>query len=187
MDRGYDTTELLRGWTRGDGAARERLFTTLYQDLRRLAHTHRRHENAALPLQTTELVHEMYLRLEGQRAAEWHDRGQFFAVAARMMRRILVDEARARLADKRGGGVRPLPLDELKVVRFGEQPRAVLALEECLAELESIAPDRARLVELRFFVGLTQEEVADALGLSRSTVVRQWRVTKAWLYQKLGR
>jgi RNA polymerase sigma factor (TIGR02999 family) len=137
-------------------------------------------------LETTALVHEAYLRLVDQNVATWHDRAQFFAVAARVMRRVLVDDARKRRAQKRGGEVRKVRLEDLGDVSFGERPDSILALETCLAELESLDADKARLVELRFFAGLSLEQTAELLETSRATVVRQWRMTKGWLHRRLA-
>lgn len=130
-------------------------------------------------------MHEVFLRVVDQKQAHWRDRGQFFAVAARIMRRILVNHARQRKAEKRGGQFKHLSLDELGEVPFGERPDEVLALDLSLKELERLDARKAQLVELRFFAGLSLEDTADAMGLSRASVVRQWRLTKGWLHRQL--
>ena len=179
-----ETTLLLRAWSAGDQDAGEDLFARLYNDLRRVA-GRRLAVEPGDALDTTVLVHEAFLRLIDQSQVAWQDRGHFFAVAARVMRRILVDHARERGAEKRGGKVAVVALEKLGEVAFGERAGELLVLDECLNELTRLDPDRARLVELRFFAGLSLEETADALGVSRATVVRQWRVTKGWLYRQL--
>lgn len=176
---------MLRRWTAGDAEAAEPLFTLLYDDLRGIASRRLAAEASGVTLQTTVLVHELFLRLVEQRRADWQNRAQFFAVAARLLRRILVDHARGRDAEKRGGDVVRLSLAELGEVAFGERPAELLALDACLDDLERRDPRQARLVELRFFAGLSLEETADALGLSRATAVRQWRVIKGWLLRRL--
>lgn len=180
-----ETTSLLRAWSDGDARAGDELFERLYDDLRRVA-ARRNTADPAGALDTTALVHEAYLRLVDQKQARWHDRAQFFAVASRVMRRLLVDEARRRRSLKRGGDVRKVSLDELGELSFGERPEQILALEACLAELETLDADKARLVELRFFAGLSLEQTAELLGTSRATVVRQWRMTKGWLHRRLS-
>ncbi|MEM7581737.1 MAG: ECF-type sigma factor [Acidobacteriota bacterium] len=179
-----ETTILLRAWSSGDQDAGEALFARLYDDLRGVA-SRRVAVEPHGAIETTVLVHEAFLRLIDQRQVSWQDRGQFFAVAARVMRRILVDEARARGAEKRGGDVRRVELDKLGQVAFGERAHEVLVLDECLEDLARLDPDKARLVELRFFAGLSLEQTAEALGSSRATVVRQWRLTKGWLHRQL--
>lgn len=179
-----ETTHLLRAWSAGNAEAGEELFERLYADLRRVA-ARRRSAEPPGALDTTALVHEAYLRLVDQKVAGWRDRAQFFAVAARVMRRVLVDDARRRRAQKRGGEVRKVRLEDLGEVSFGERPEGILALETCLAELETFDAHKARLVELRFFAGLSLEQTAEVLETSRATVVRQWRMTKGWLHRRL--
>ncbi len=179
-----ETTVLLRAWSAGDRVAGEDLFARIYDDLRGVAGRRLAAEPKGA-LNTTALVHEAFLRLIDQRGVTWQDRGQFFAVAARVMRRILVDHARARGAEKRGGGMRLVELDQLGEVAFGERSGELLVLDDCLDELARLDPGKARLIELRFFAGLSLEETAEALGLSRATVVRRWRVTKGWLHRRL--
>ncbi len=179
-----ETTMLLRAWSSGDQDAGEALFARLYDDLRGVA-SRRVAVEPSGTIDTTVLVHEAFLRLVDQRQVSWQDRGQFFAVAARVMRRILVDQARARGAEKRGGGLPPIALESIGQVTFGERANEVLVLDQCLEDLAHLDPDKARLVELRFFAGLSLEETAKALGSSRSTVIRQWRLTKGWLHRQL--
>ncbi len=180
-----DTTELLQAWTRGEGAAREQLFTHLYRDIHALAARLRRQQGAGETLQTTALVHELYLRMVDQRRAQWEDRGQFFAIAARLLRRILVDQARARQSLKRGGDLQRVDGEELEVIVLPPDEQ-VLALDACLDELDQADPAAARLVELRYFAGMSLEQVADLLQTSRASVVREWRSVKAWLALRLA-
>ena len=181
-----ETTLLLRAWSAGDHDAGEALFARLYDALRGVASRRVAVEpNGALD--TTALVHEAFLRLIDQRCVSWQDRGQFFAVAARVMRRILVDHARARGAEKRGGKAEVVELEQLGEVAFGERAGEILVLDECLDDLGRLDPAKARLVELLIFSGMSNEETAATLGLSRATVIRQWRVTKGWLHRQLQR
>ena len=179
-----DTTRLLKAWSRGDEDAGEALFARLYDDLRRVA-SRRVAAEPACAWHTTVLVHESFLRLIDQRRVSWQDRRHFFAVAARVMRRILIDHARARGAEKRGGKLEIFDLDGLGEVAFGERSAELLALDACLDELAELDPDKARLVELRFFAGLSLEETAKVLGTSRATAGRQWHITKGWLLRNL--
>ena len=179
-----DVTDLLAAWGQGETAALDRLLPLVYDDLRRLAHGRLRHERPDHTLRTTALVHEACLRLMGQRKADWESRGQFLALAARAMRRILVDHARRRQAEKRGGPQpRVSPLDES--VADVSPAQDVLALDDCLEALASFDERKARMVELRFFGGLSIEETAQVLGVSPGTVMRDWTLTKAWLHRAL--
>lgn len=184
MEPDAETTLLLREWTGGDDRAANELFDRLYGEIHAMAGRARRRGPSRSP-QTTALVHELYLRLAAQKRAIWKNRGHFFAIASRILRRILVDEARSSGAEKRGSGVRRISLAQLGDVGLAERPTEILAVDACLQELERQSPERARLVELRFFAGLTLEETAEALGQSRATTVRQWRVTKGWLSREL--
>jgi RNA polymerase sigma factor (TIGR02999 family) len=177
-------TGLLLKWRQGDKAAFDRLVPLVYEELRRVARAHLRGEHAH-SLQTTALVHEAYLRLVDLDRMTIHDRTHFFAVSARLMRQILVDHARKRLADKRGGGVTIVGLEE---VTQAVQTRAVdvLALDEALDQLTLVDARLCRVVELRFFAGLNIDETADALDVSTATVERDWTVAKAWLFQRLS-
>lgn len=184
MQPDAETTILLRQWTRGDDRAANELFNRLYAEIHAIAGRARRDGPAGAP-QATALVHELYLRLAAQKRAQWKNRGHFFAIASRILRRIVVDEARSSRAAKRGSDVQKISLAELGEIGLGGRPAEVLAVEACLQELERQSPERARLVELRFFAGLSLEETAEVLGQSRATTVRQWRVTKGWLSREL--
>lgn len=184
MQPDTETTILLREWTEGDEEAANELFNRLYDEIHAMAGRIRRSGPTGAP-QATALVHELYLRLAAQKRAQWKNRGHFFAIASRILRRIVVDEARALCAEKRGSGVQKVSLAELGEVGLAGRPAELLAVEACLQALEQQSPERARLVELRFFAGLSIEETAEALGQSRATTVRQWRVTKGWLSQQL--
>jgi RNA polymerase sigma factor (TIGR02999 family) len=177
-------TQLLQDWARGDPRAHEASAAVIYTELRRLAQQHMRRERPDHTLQATALVHEAYIRLVDQRT-QWKSRAHFFAVAASMMRRILVDHAKEHLAQKRGAGVPKASLDEALTV--SAQPIAELvALNDALTELEKIDPQRSRIVELRYFAGLSNEESARVLGISPATVQRQWAGARAWLYHQLS-
>jgi RNA polymerase sigma factor (TIGR02999 family) len=179
-------TELLQQWSRGREEALERLLPEIYAELRGLAASYLRGERRDHTLQPTALVHEAYLRLVDQRAVHWQNRAHFFGIAAQAMRRILVDHARARGADKRGSGQRPVPLDE--ALAIGAMPDVtLLALDEALMRLAAMDSQQGRVVELRFFGGLTMEETAEALRISPATVGREWALAKAWLYAELAR
>jgi RNA polymerase sigma-70 factor (ECF subfamily) len=176
-------TELLVEWSRGDEDALRELMPLVHAELRRIAAGYLRRERPNHTLEPTALVHEAYLRLVDQRRTSWRNRAHFFAVAAGLMRRILVDHARRRSYLKRGGGARAVTLPEIAASPNGGPD--ILALDEALADLEALDGRRRQIVELRFFGGLTQEEIAEALGVSVSTVERQWRLARAWLYRRL--
>ena len=179
-----DVTQLLDSWSHGDGQALEKLTPLVYEELRRLAGYYLRRERAGHTLQSTALVHEAYLRLIGQREVEWKNRAHFFGVAAQMIRRILVDHARARQTEKRGSNMPKLSLDEaLGVPEKNEWE--LIALNDALDTLATIDPQAARIIELRFFAGLSIEETAEVLGVSLSTVKRDWATAKAWLFREL--
>jgi RNA polymerase sigma factor (TIGR02999 family) len=175
-------TRLLQAWSQGDATARDRLIPVVYGELRRRAAAHLRHERSAHTLHPTDLVHETYLRLCAQNPA-WQNREQFFAVASRLMRRILVDHARARSAAKRGGGLR-VTLTPSGGASAAADPD-LLDLDAALGELAAFDETQARLVELRFFGGLSVEEAAAVMGVSRTTANREWQTAKAWLYRRL--
>lgn len=179
-----EVTDLLGAWSAGDPAALDRLLPLIYRELHRIAGRARRRELPGQTLQTTALLHEAYLRLVDQSRAHWQSRAQFFSVAAQVMRRILVDQARSRSAEKRGGE-RPLQLDESIDVPVGAEAE-VLAVDEALRALEAVDLELARLVELRFFGGLTIDETATALGVSPATISRDWGCARAWLQRELG-
>ena len=164
----------------------ESLATALYTELRRLAHSYLRQERPDHTLQPTALVNEAFLKLIDQRAVKWQNRAHFFGIAAQAMRRILVDHARAHAAGKRGDGARKLPLDDAVLVG-GPVDIDLLALDEALTRLASIDAQQSRIVELRFFGGLTMEETAEVMHISPATVGREWRMAKAWLYAEIGR
>jgi RNA polymerase sigma factor (TIGR02999 family) len=177
-------TELLLAWSKGDRAIEDRLFGVVYKELHRLAGRHMLREPAGNSFQATALVHEVYLRLIDQSRVNWENRSHFFAIAARLMRRILVDHARARRAAKRPQPGRQVSLTDLPLgVEF--QTVEVLALDEALEQLETIDPRQARIVEMRFIAGLSEEEIACALDVSVRTVKREWRIARAWLYGRL--
>jgi RNA polymerase sigma factor (TIGR02999 family) len=178
-------TGLLQAWARGDKDAAERVFPLVYDQLRRLAARQLRGERRGHTLQPTALVHEAYLRLAGQRAPDWPDRAHFFAMAARVMRHVLVDHARRNRAAKRGGSACRVSLEEATAP---DRPLEleVIALDEALTELQALDADQAHIVELRFFGGLTEEEAAAALGVSVATVQRDWRTARAWLYRRIA-
>lgn len=184
MSSAPPVTELLLAWSKGDRAVEDRLFGVVYNELHRLASRHMLGERNGRSLQTTDLVHEVYLRLIDQHRVDWESRSQFFAIAARLMRRILVDHARARRAEKRPQAGLKVTLSSLSL---GVETRTVdfLALEEALVQLEAMDTRQARIVEMRYLVGLSEEEIACALGLSVRTVRRDWRVARAWLYGQL--
>jgi RNA polymerase sigma factor (TIGR02999 family) len=176
--------QVLADWTNHDPAARDRLVPIVYEELRRLAHHYMRNERAGHTLQTTALVNELYLRLAGIDALKWRDRAHFFAMAATLMRRVLVDYARQRGRDKRGAGLTVTSLDENVIA---PQPAVdVVALDEALDRLAAVDPQQGRVVELRFFVGLSVQETAEVLGISPATVKRDWATAKLWLYNELS-
>ncbi len=183
-------TGLLKAWVSGDSAAREQLIPLVYKELRVLARRYRRKAGAGETLQTTALVHEAYLRLVGIDNIDWHDRVHFFAVSAQLMRRILVDSARARGAAKRGGNAWPVDRDflELNQIPAPNSQRAseLIALDDALTSLTQLDQRRARVIELRVFGGLSVEETAEVLSLSPQSVMRDWKLAKAWLLRELS-
>jgi RNA polymerase sigma-70 factor, ECF subfamily len=183
-DQARDVTLLLSALTRGDEGAASKLVPVVYDELRRLAGAYMRRERVDHTLQATALVHEAYLRLVEQRSVNWQSRAHFFGVAAQLMRRILIDHARGHLRQKRGGDEKKVSLDEAFV--FSEQQAdELLAVDDSLNQLAKIDPRQAKIVEMRFFGGLSVEEAAEALGVSPKTVKRDWSVAKAWLYADL--
>ncbi len=181
-----EVTQRLIAWGNGDEQALTDIMLFVYRDLRRLAAYHLGHERADHTLQTTALVHEAYLRLVRQKGVRWRNRLHFLAVASQMMRRILVDYARARGFAKRGGRARLLPLDEAMEVS-DERAAELVALDDALNVLARLNKRESRIVELRFFGGLSIEETAEALGISPGTVMREWTFAKAWLKRELAR
>lgn len=186
MSTDDDVTEILLRAAAGAPADVDRLFAALYAELRGTAQAHLRRERPDHTLQPTALVHEAYLRLVDQDRCAWKNRAQFLAIASRAMRRVLVDHARGRGRVKRGGGWERRPLDEAFDVATDEGAAAMLALEDALGRLERAQPEKARVVELRFFGGLTHEECAEVLGVSSRTVSRWWDFAQAWLYRELA-
>ena len=185
MPNDPNPTELLLAWRHGDAAALEQLIPLIQDDLRRLAKRYMRRESVGHTLQATALVNELYLKLIEVRRVRWQNRAHFFAMAARLMRRILVDSARARGNQKRGGGVRKLRLDEFAIVA-PEVPVDVIVLDAALEKLERQHPRKSRVVEMRFFGGLSVEETAVVLAVSSDTVKRDWRFAKLWLLRELS-
>lgn len=177
---------LLRRWGAGDRAALDELMPLVYGELRRMAHRYVAQQSPGHTLQTTALVHEAYLRLVGQEETQWENRAHFFGVAAQAMRHILVDAARARNRDKRGAGAAPVSLDE--ALTLGpEHGRELVALDDALMALARLDARKSRVVELRFFGGLTEPEIAAVLRVSERTVSGDWRLARAWLLQQLDR
>lgn len=180
-----EITILLKAWSGGDVGALARLAERVYPELRVMARRYMKKERQTNTLRATALVHEVYLRLIDVTKVEWHERAQFFAMAAQMMRRILVDAARARGAQKRGGSGVRVNLDETALLS-GAPNRSILALDEALTLFSQVAPRQAKVVELRYFGGLTEEEVVAVLKISPRTVRRDWDLAKAWLLRELS-
>jgi RNA polymerase sigma factor (TIGR02999 family) len=178
-----DVTDLLLAWRSGDEQAFDALMPIVYAELHRLAHRHLRGWSPDHGLQTTALVHEAYLRLLGSRQVGWQNRAHFFALAARLMRRVLVDAVRAQRSQKRGGRAPHVPLDDSAPAPPAR--RDLVALDDALNALAEIDPGKARIVELRYFGGLTAEETAEVMGVSRITLEREWRVARLWLTREL--
>ena len=180
-----DTTELLRAWADGDSDALRELTPRVYRELRKMAAHLLNNERSGYTLQSTDLVHEVYLRLVNAREVDWQHRAHFFAVSATLMRRILLDRARRRVAAKRGGKAQPLDLDDtIDIAQV--QAREVVALDEALNTLAEVDPRKARIVELRFFGGLSVKETAEVVKVSSDTVMRDWKLARAWLLTELS-
>jgi RNA polymerase sigma factor (TIGR02999 family) len=179
-----ELTQLLKAWSDGDQTALEMLVPRVQQELRRVAGSYMAGERRNHPLQTTALINEAYIRLIGWKTVRWQNRTHFFAVAAQLMRRVLVDIARARRQAKRGGAPLETTLDESCLFQR-ERSRDLVAIDEALTRLAEIDPRKCRIVEMRFFGGLTEEEVALVLEISDRTVRREWRLAKAWLLTEL--
>jgi RNA polymerase sigma factor (TIGR02999 family) len=182
----HEVTRLLAALSGGQREALDTLLPLVYDELRRLAHRQRQQQRTYATLNTTALVHEAYVKLAGRGGASWEDRAHFYRIAARVMRDILVDYARRQRAAKRGGDRQPVSLSE-----FGDLPdvraEEVLAVDEALRRLETLDPRQGRVVELRYFVGLSIPETAEVLGLSESSVKRDWTAARAWLYREMTR
>ena len=187
MDGDRDLTVMLREWSDGKADALERLMPLVYDELRRQAARFLSKERPGHTLQTTGLIHETYLKLINQREPNWNSRAHFFAISANLMRRILIDYARTKHRDKRGGHAINLTLDE-SVISAGETPNVdLIALDHALDRLAAIDGQQARIVELRYFSGLSLEDTAEALKISRTSVVTEWRMARAWLHRELTR
>lgn len=191
MPTSADITGLLKAWGQGDHAALEQLIPLVYSQLQAQARRHLRNERPGATLQTTGLVHEVYLRLTKAHEVDWQDRAHFFALSAQIMRRILVDAARTRTASKRGGAagrvthLSPVDLDQIPTAQ-SEAALMLCALDDALESLAQLDPRRAKVIELRFFSGLSVEETADLLQVSPQTVLRDWRLAKVWLASQFG-
>jgi RNA polymerase sigma factor (TIGR02999 family) len=180
-----EVTELLLAWSNGEKSALERLAPLVYEELHRLAHHYMSRERPDHTLQTSALVNEAYLRLVDQRRVQCQNRAHFFAISAQLMRQILINHAQSRRCLKRGRGARKVSLDEAIIVSE-ERGEDVLALDDALNELAKVDPRKSKVVELRFFGGLSVEESAEALDVSPVTIMREWRLARAWLYRELG-
>jgi RNA polymerase sigma-70 factor, ECF subfamily len=184
METPADVTALLSELTKGNPEAGTKLIPLVYDELRRLANGYMRRERTGHTLQATALVHEAYLKLLDQRSVDWQNRAHFFGIAAQVMRRVLIDHARGHVREKRGGGAEAVPLDEA-LVFSPERSEEFLELDSALEKLAALDPRQAKVVEMRFFGGLTVEETAEVLGISPKTVKRDWTVAKAWLHGEL--
>jgi RNA polymerase sigma factor (TIGR02999 family) len=179
-----EITQLLMNWSQGDKAALDQLVPLVYPELRRLAKRQMNRENPAHTLQTSALINEAYLKLVDQQNVQWQNRAHFFAVAAQVMRHILVDHARTRNYAKRGGGASKLPLDEASALTE-RRAAELIALDDALRDLATLDERRSQIIELRFFGGLTLEETAEVMHISPSTVQREWRAARAWLHHTI--
>jgi RNA polymerase sigma factor (TIGR02999 family) len=181
----HEITQLLAAWSNGNQAALDKLYPLVYDELHRLARHYMSRERQGHTLQTTALINEAYVRLVDQKQVRWANRSHFFAISAQIMRRILIDHARRHAYAKRGGGARQVSLEETAAVlrdRSGE----LIRLDEALKSLAEVDPRRSQVVELRYFGGLSNEEIAGVLKISENTVTRDWNLARAWLYQQLG-
>ena len=177
---------MLAAWRNGDQQALDKLMPLVYDELRHLAHRYMKRQRDGQTLQTTAVVHEAYLRLAGRNEVHWQNRAHFFAVCAQMMRNLLVDRARARQADKRGGGIDQVELDERNIVASTERDE-VLELNEALEKLAQIDPRKSRIIEMRYYGGMSVEETAAVLELSTITIKREWLKARAWLYLEMNK
>ena len=181
----HEVTRLLQAWGQGEDAALEQMIPLVYSELKRIAHRYMRGERPGHTLQTSALVNEAYMKLVGSRKVGWQDRAHFFAISAQLMRRILVDFARSRGSHKRGGA-HEITLDE-ELVGAQDRGRDLVALDDAIAALSQVDPRKSKVVELRFFGGLTAEETAVVLKVSEDTVLRDWSLARAWLARELGK
>jgi len=182
----HQITQLLAEWSDGNQAALDELYPLVYDELHRLARRYMNRERKGHTLQTTALINEAYVRLVDQKNVHWANRSHFFAISAQIMRRILIDHARSRAYAKRGGGAQQVSLEEAATVAR-EQSGELLRLDEALKSLAEMDPRREQVVELRYFGGLNNEEIAGVLKVSENTVTRDWNMARAWLYQQLNR
>jgi RNA polymerase sigma-70 factor, ECF subfamily len=180
-----DVTRLLRAWAGGDEAALDQLTPVIYAELRRRAHSYMKNERRGHTLQTTALAHEAWLRLVNVTEVDWKDRAHFFAIAANIMRRILVGAARARGREKRGGSAQRVDLDEIPDISSRRDPE-VIAIDDALQALAELDPRKARVIELRYFGGLSVQETAEVLKVDEQTVLRDWRLARVWLVREIG-
>ncbi|HSE19267.1 MAG TPA: sigma-70 family RNA polymerase sigma factor [Pyrinomonadaceae bacterium] len=180
----HEITQLLAEWREGNQSALDELYPLVYDELHRLARRYMSRERKGHTLQTTALINEAYVRLVDQKNVQWANRSHFFAISAQIMRRILIDHARRRAYAKRGGGARPVSLDEAAAV-VPDQSEELLRLDEALKNLAEMDSRRSQVVELRYFGGLNNEEIAGVLHISENTVTRDWNMARAWLYQQL--
>jgi RNA polymerase sigma factor (TIGR02999 family) len=181
----HEVTQLLADWGKGDKSALEKLFPLVHDELRRIAHRQMSQERPGHTLQATALVNEAYLKLAAQQGFEWHNRAHFFAVCAQVMRHVLIDHAPAHARDKRGGGAIQVSLNEAAVMAE-EQAGHFIALDAALSALERVDPQKEKIVELRYFGGLSIDETAEVLNISPRTVRREWQRAKAWLYRMIA-
>jgi RNA polymerase sigma factor (TIGR02999 family) len=179
-----EVTQILHDWSGGDSQAPERLMPLVYDELRRLARSFLARERGDHTLQPTALVNEAYLRLVGQRSVSWQSRAHFYGIASRMMRRVLIDHARTHSRDKRGGAAVHLSIDDVQVP-IEERAASFVAIDEALETLAKMDERKSRIVEMRFFGGLTDEEIAEVLGVSTRTVLRDWKMARLWLFREL--
>ncbi len=180
----HQITELLAEWSGGNQAALDELYPLVYEELHRLARRYMSRERKGHTLQTTALINEAYVRLVDQRNVQWANRSHFFAISAQIMRRILIDHARRYAYAKRGGGARQVSLDETAAIALDDLSE-LLRLDEALQSLAELDPRRGRVVELRYFGGLNNEEIAGVLNISENTVIRDWNMARAWLHRQL--
>lgn len=181
-----EISQLLDEWSHGNQSALDKLYPLVYDELRRMAHRYMSRERKGHTLQTTALINEAYLRLVEQKHVHWANRAHFFGISAQIMRRILIDHARRHEYAKRGGGAQRVSLEEVAIVGK-DKGKELLELDEALTRLGEMDPRRSRVVELRFFGGLSNDEIAGFLKISANTVTRDWNLARAWLYQELGR
>jgi RNA polymerase sigma factor (TIGR02999 family) len=181
-----EVTQLLIDWSKGDKAAFDRLIPVVHAELRRLARNYMARENPGHTLQTSALINEAYIRLVDQQSVPWQNRAHFFGVAAQVMRHILIDHARSHRFAKRGGGARKVPLEEALAIT-DQRADELIAMDDALTYLATLDPRKSKLIELRFFGGLSIEETAEAMEVSPITVTREWRSAKAWLHREMSK